>query len=52
MTEQKLHAAIKACGAGLEKEGYRISLCAGVLKEVLDLTADSYIATIRDLFNV
>jgi len=46
--DPKLRRATKRIGQLLERSGYRISFCAGLLSEIFDITCDSIYSLARD----
>lgn len=46
--DPKLRRATKRIGQVLERSGFRISFCAGILSEIFDITADSIYSPARD----
>ena len=46
--DPKLRRATKRIGQVLERSGFRISFCAGILSEAFDITADSVYCPAKD----
>jgi len=44
----KLKKTLRRVGQVLERSGFRISYCAGILSETFDITADSIYSPVRD----
>jgi len=44
----KLKKTLRRVGQVLERSGFRISFCAGILSETFDITADSIYSPVRD----
>jgi len=47
--DPKLRRATKRIGQVLERSGFRISFCGGILSEIFDITADSIYSPAKDI---